>query len=655
MSNQTVHFKNIREKIIETLETANTEVLIAVAWFTDDRIINVLNDLSQKGIKISILFYEDRINNKDLFKTLYYRKAELKVSKKLMHNKFCIIDREIVINGSYNWTYNATTNDENIQITKYNDDLVNSFVEQFYKLKENCKNFDNHFNYSVERISDLIEDFEYDYKVNFESFKTPYFYKFENLEIHPIHGNKYKVKEGIVIIKDKLQEHDFFMLLYFLKKDIPIIEINRVLKFETKFLQIYDAVEGYNFNGSILRIENERYCLKTIPYNLDSFKKRKDFFCAYIIDSKGETIVKIQDCYKLPSGKFFSNFNIYDENFNLIINNSNSDIVDFIDDFGYVQYKYDRNKNELLYGLFDLKGICIVDYSYRYYNRNVLRSYLYSSFRSFSEQIIENGVLDKKLLFQHNEYIFTLKLYGIISENNELVIKDLNSLNNLIDSRSNIIVFYEFPCLIADNDLLTKEKVVREFYSYNNLDDFKSNAFKDNIYDINNNRIVYGRIHKKKLDNKYFFYSDENFKYKKIYERILSINSKILYTSFIEIIKVYDEGYLDTDDKSKMDKILNYTKNLYKRHVDKYYEDKEKQQKQMHCYVATMVYKDINHPKVEFLRKFRDDRLSKSYFGKIFIKYYYQYSPGLVEKIKDYKRINYITMKVLDLIIKFIK
>ena len=136
MSNQTVHFKNIRAKIIETLETANSEVLIAVAWLTDEKIIKVLNDLSLNGISISIIFYDDRINNKDLFKTLYYRKANINVSKKLMHNKFCIIDREIVINGSYNWTYNASTNDENIQITKHNDELVDSFVEQFYELKE---------------------------------------------------------------------------------------------------------------------------------------------------------------------------------------------------------------------------------------------------------------------------------------------------------------------------------------------------------------------------------------------------------------------------------------------------------------------------------------------------------------------------------------
>lgn len=39
------------------------------------------------------------------------------VSKSVfLHNKFCIIDYSIIINGSYNWTYSAINNEENILI-----------------------------------------------------------------------------------------------------------------------------------------------------------------------------------------------------------------------------------------------------------------------------------------------------------------------------------------------------------------------------------------------------------------------------------------------------------------------------------------------------------------------------------------------------------
>lgn len=69
------------------------------------------------------------------------------------------------------------------------------------------------------------------------------------------------------------------------------------------------------------------------------------------------------------------------------------------------------------------------------------------------------------------------------------------------------------------------------------------------------------------------------------------------------------------------------------------------------CYVATQVYSDINHPKVEYLRGFRDATLSKYSLGKKFIFFYYKYSPELVLKFKRYKIINLIIKFFLDVLI----
>jgi hypothetical protein len=53
-----------------------------------------------------------------------------------MHNKYCIIDGEILINGSYNWTYFAETkNEENVVIFKDCIELINSFMNDFERLK----------------------------------------------------------------------------------------------------------------------------------------------------------------------------------------------------------------------------------------------------------------------------------------------------------------------------------------------------------------------------------------------------------------------------------------------------------------------------------------------------------------------------------------
>ena len=73
------------------------------------------------------------------------------------------------------------------------------------------------------------------------------------------------------------------------------------------------------------------------------------------------------------------------------------------------------------------------------------------------------------------------------------------------------------------------------------------------------------------------------------------------------------------------------------------------------CYIATMAYGDYNHPQVLILRKFRDEKLSSSAFGRWFIKTYYHYSPKLVEQLKNSKRINRSIRSTLNLIIKLIK
>merc|ERR1712150_19678 len=54
----------------------------------------------------------------------------------LMHHKFAVIDNNIVISGSFNWTFSAAMkNNENIIITSMKE-VVNPFVKEFEKLWE---------------------------------------------------------------------------------------------------------------------------------------------------------------------------------------------------------------------------------------------------------------------------------------------------------------------------------------------------------------------------------------------------------------------------------------------------------------------------------------------------------------------------------------
>lgn len=74
------------------------------------------------------------------------------------------------------------------------------------------------------------------------------------------------------------------------------------------------------------------------------------------------------------------------------------------------------------------------------------------------------------------------------------------------------------------------------------------------------------------------------------------------------------------------------------------------------CYIATVCYGSETAPEVISLKNFRDEILSKSLFGRLFIKIYYALSPYIAEKMKNKNRLNnIIRSKLLDKIVKRIK
>ena len=139
--NTQAYFDNIAEQIVKRLQMAQQSIHIAVAWFTDASLFEILCSKSQQGIHIQLILMNDEINN---FCGINYNslvKAGGQVWKvgnendNLMHNKFCIIDREIIINGSYNWTNRAKQNHESITIIE-DRELASQFIEEFLFLKK---------------------------------------------------------------------------------------------------------------------------------------------------------------------------------------------------------------------------------------------------------------------------------------------------------------------------------------------------------------------------------------------------------------------------------------------------------------------------------------------------------------------------------------
>ena len=69
------------------------------------------------------------------------------------------------------------------------------------------------------------------------------------------------------------------------------------------------------------------------------------------------------------------------------------------------------------------------------------------------------------------------------------------------------------------------------------------------------------------------------------------------------------------------------------------------------CYIATAVYGSYDCPEVWTLRRYRDNVLFKSWYGRRFIKLYYFVSPILVRKFGERKWFNSIFKRCLDSIV----
>jgi tetratricopeptide (TPR) repeat protein len=138
-------FDDIQKSIILQIRQAENEILICVPWLTDVEILNELILKLKEGLGVELLLLNDDSNRS---KSEHYNKIVARGGKVflvdkgidggIMHNKFCLIDRNVLINGSYNWSNNAKKNDENITISITEDDedyiLLNDFYIQYEKL-----------------------------------------------------------------------------------------------------------------------------------------------------------------------------------------------------------------------------------------------------------------------------------------------------------------------------------------------------------------------------------------------------------------------------------------------------------------------------------------------------------------------------------------
>ena len=604
-----VVFSNIRNEILQQIENAQKEVIIAVAWFTDIRIIDSLLEKIQKdNIKVWILFYDDKINKKELYKDLYKAGATIRYTKTMMHNKFCVIDKNIVINGSYNWTQNAHSNNrENVQISNNDVNLANSFIREFNKLSKDAVNYycyvTKHETIKAQ-IESNLDTFYRDYKGLFqEPEKYPcimeipkvyieedkygfiYFNSFAHGLEHSWRDYSYSAK-GVISIP----------IYILLKNKIDLTElINALFSYEKSNFKYWLFKDTDEILQSLLNDSRERTVNSSRVRNTNTAFNYPVILKLYGVsdDEKSEefAVNDLNYRYVYPKNKFF------------IVRREEKE-----------QFDAFRNKKETI-DIFILELIKP--------NGEVLKRVDEADFNSLDDfrqfKKVEGGFASKRIAFYDNENDY-VKVKITYSWSPERLV-----FNHIIVSN-----YIRIPYL----------KEVKEY----------------NIIDYSGKFILpyYGSK-----------YTKENYGY-------ICYKMKDQYT--VEFLYGYYGGVRDISDKSNndiWDALYNkpfhsyYKRMIYnlktKELIDLDGMAKEEERRKMDekyrndgCYIATMAYQDINHPKVQVFRMFRDNTLVNYEAGRRFISFYYAHSPSWVKVLKGKKRINYVIRKLLDGMVYFI-
>ncbi|TMA12049.1 MAG: phospholipase D family protein [Deltaproteobacteria bacterium] len=136
--------------IVREIAQAQREILVAVYAFTHDDLAWALAKAQQRGVKVQVVLDQEFDGGNNHSKGSFLEQHGIMVRRVsglngekaekgagLMHQKFAVIDRQIVFTGSYNWTVSAETyNDENLLLFRDAGPLAEAYRKEFFRLWE---------------------------------------------------------------------------------------------------------------------------------------------------------------------------------------------------------------------------------------------------------------------------------------------------------------------------------------------------------------------------------------------------------------------------------------------------------------------------------------------------------------------------------------
>lgn len=126
--------EDCRRQLLGLLTAARLTIDISVFTISDDLLSEAIATAHKRGIQVRLITDNDKAHDQgsDIFKLIDQGiDVRMDNTENHMHHKFAIIDKRILVNGSFNWTRSATLyNHENILITD-DSTLMMAYLAEF--------------------------------------------------------------------------------------------------------------------------------------------------------------------------------------------------------------------------------------------------------------------------------------------------------------------------------------------------------------------------------------------------------------------------------------------------------------------------------------------------------------------------------------------
>jgi phosphatidylserine/phosphatidylglycerophosphate/cardiolipin synthase-like enzyme len=125
-------------QLLKVIQSAKQSISFLAYSFTSDDLAQALIERSKQGVKIEGVMERSQVESNGGSDYDRFRSAGLEVrldgNPKQMHDKVMIIDDQIVVTGSFNYTYSAEhTNDENLLVI-YNPQIAGLYLAEFERI-----------------------------------------------------------------------------------------------------------------------------------------------------------------------------------------------------------------------------------------------------------------------------------------------------------------------------------------------------------------------------------------------------------------------------------------------------------------------------------------------------------------------------------------